>query len=66
MAQSEEQSVQTLDLDVVMELERIVRQLGNDKGQVTLEAVFSNGLFVRGFVKRGPIQRDEMRELGTR
>jgi len=56
-----------LDLDVVEELERIVRRLGlgAGAGQVTLEAVFADGAYMRGFVKRGPLTASQMRELGA-
>ena len=58
------QAVEPLNLDVVDELERIVRRLGQITGQVTIEAVFLEGSYLRGFVKRGPITAEQMRELG--
>lgn len=58
------QETQPLDLDVVAALERIVRRLGLGAGQVTLEAVFADGSYLRGFVKQGPINAQQMRALG--
>lgn len=60
------QETMPLDLDVVDELEAIVRRLGlgAGAGQVTVEAVFAEGSFMRGFIKRGPISAEQMRELG--
>lgn len=52
------------DYDVVSELEAIARRLGVTEGNVTIEAVFSNGLYTRGFVHRGPLAREELRALG--
>lgn len=53
-----------LGADIVEELERIARRLGAAAGNVTLEAVFSEGRYIRGFLKRGPINADELRTLG--
>lgn len=50
--------------DVVAELEAIARRLSLTEGNVTIEAVFSNGLYTRGFVHRGPLAREEIRALG--
>ena len=58
------QATRPLDLDVVAELERIVKRLGLGAGQVTLEAVFADGSYMRGFVKQGPLTAQQMRELG--
>lgn len=66
MATSDATTLQDGDLgdSIVTELERIVRRLGGGAGQWTLETVFSNGYFVRGFIKHGPINREDMRDLG--
>jgi hypothetical protein len=58
------QETSPLDLDVVQELERIIQRLGRGAGQVTLEAVFADGSYMRGFVKQGPLTAQQMRELG--
>jgi hypothetical protein len=66
MAANEHDDLQRsqLDDDVVAELEAIARRLNVTEGNVTIEAVFSNGLYTRGFVHRGPLAREELRALG--
>lgn len=61
----ETQGTETLNLDVVAVLESVVRRLGQTTGNVTVEAVFADGRYVRGFVKRGPINAQQLRELGA-
>jgi hypothetical protein len=55
-----------LSVDVVDALESLIRQLTGDDGCWMLEAHFRDGRFVRGYVKRGPVSREEMRVLGDR
>lgn len=59
------QETRPLDLDVVAELEQIVQRLGLGAGQVTLEVVFADGSYMRGFVKQGPLTAQQMRDLGA-
>lgn len=56
------QEARPLDLDVVADLERIVKRLGLDNGHAELDCVFANGSYVRGFIKQGPLTPNEMRD----
>lgn len=42
---------------------RIRERLGLDAGQVTVEDVVSDGGYLRGFVKLGPLTPEQVREL---
>lgn len=55
-----------LEPDVVEAIEKMARQAGFDDGNWTLEAHLENGRYVKAYAKRGPISREEMRELGRR